>query len=128
LSGDDEQEGQDASGTLKINHRPLNVQHNISLYLRRATRAQIKSPYELASLIVNHCANVFADHDVPADYQFFDFFERSIGRVVSTQTKLFRYLNFLALTDPSTVRSCSSFTEIISRSRHRKLRRCGKSA
>jgi hypothetical protein len=64
------------------NRRPLNVHQNIFRYLHQTVRAQIKSPYELASLITNQYANVFADHDVPAEYQFFDFFERSIGNVV----------------------------------------------
>jgi hypothetical protein len=93
--GDDEHNGQD-DDILKTNHEPLNVQHNIFNYLRRTNRAQIKSPYEVASLIVNHCTNVFADHDVPAEYQFFDFFERSIGGVVSTPAKLIHTSNPLS--------------------------------
>ncbi|KAI0545222.1 hypothetical protein F4679DRAFT_485269 [Xylaria curta] len=88
LPGDDEQGGRNQQ-----NQRPLNIQHNISRYLRRAIRAQIKTPHELASLIIYHCTNVFADHDIPAEYQFFDFFEQSIGRVsdrVAHLLKLFQ--------------------------------------
>ncbi|KAI0183369.1 hypothetical protein EV127DRAFT_447236 [Xylaria flabelliformis] len=90
---EEERDYQNEYDSVRINHRPLNIRHNISRYLRRATRAQIKSPHELANLIVNHCANVFADHDIPAEYQFFDFFERSIGRVsdrVAHLLKLFQ--------------------------------------
>ncbi|KAI0592859.1 hypothetical protein F4775DRAFT_60436 [Biscogniauxia sp. FL1348] len=63
-----------------MKYRPLNVQHNIFRYLRTPSRAPISSTHELASVITNHCADVFDHHDIPSDYQFFDFFERSIGR------------------------------------------------
>ncbi|KAI0448320.1 hypothetical protein F5B21DRAFT_149359 [Xylaria acuta] len=87
---EEERDRQNEYDSFKINHRPLNIQHNISRYLRRATRAQIKSPHELANIIVNHCASVFADHDIPAEYQFFDFFERSIGRVFNSVARLLK--------------------------------------
>ena len=81
--GNDERGGQNERISPEThNRRPLNVHQNIFRYLHQTVRAQIKSPYELASLIMNQYANVFADHDVPAEYQFFDFFERSIGNVV----------------------------------------------
>ncbi|GAW20882.1 hypothetical protein ANO14919_103950 [Xylariales sp. No.14919] len=63
--------------TSKTGHQPFSVQHSIFQYLRRMARPQIRSPYELASLITNHCANVFAEHDIPAEYQLLDIFERS---------------------------------------------------
>ncbi|KAI0107804.1 hypothetical protein GGR51DRAFT_142245 [Nemania sp. FL0031] len=72
------------------NHRRLDVRHNIIQYLKRTTTAQIKSPYELASLIMNNCANVFDEHEIPADYQFFDFFERSISKVSDSVAQLLR--------------------------------------
>ncbi|KAI1344734.1 hypothetical protein F5Y15DRAFT_363302 [Xylariaceae sp. FL0016] len=67
--------------TLEMKYRPMNVKHNIFRHLQSRDRAQIRVPNELASFITNHCANVFNETDIPPEFHFFDFFERSIGRV-----------------------------------------------
>ncbi|KAI0159825.1 hypothetical protein GGR57DRAFT_438674 [Xylariaceae sp. FL1272] len=77
--------------------RPLDVHDNISRYLFRiSARNQVKSPEELANLIVHTCTTVFSDHDVPAEYRFFDFFERSIGTVSDRVARLLREFQVLA--------------------------------
>jgi hypothetical protein len=62
---------------------PLNVHQTILKHLQGTTRAPITSAYDLAKLITNSCANVFDQYRTPPDFQFFDFFERSIGALVS---------------------------------------------
>jgi len=62
---------------------PLDVQQTILRYLKSSARAPITTTYELANLITNSCANVFDQYSVPDAFQFLDFFERSIGNIVS---------------------------------------------
>lgn len=62
---------------------PLNVHQMILRNMQGATRAPITSAYDLANLITNTCADVFDQFKTPPDFQFFDFFERSIGDLVS---------------------------------------------
>jgi hypothetical protein len=62
---------------------PLNVQQTILKHLQGTTRAPITSVYGLANLITNSCADVFDQFKTPPEFQFFDFFERSIGTLVS---------------------------------------------
>jgi len=64
---------------------PLNVHQMILKHLKISARAPITTVYELANLITNSCANIFDQHQVPDEFQFLDFFERSIGNVVSQQ-------------------------------------------
>ncbi len=45
----------------------------------------IKSVYDLAQVIVDSCGDVFDQYHVRQSLQFMDFFERSIGKVVSQQ-------------------------------------------
>lgn len=63
------------------------LQQTILRYLKSSARAPIMTIYELANLITNSCANVFDQYSVPDAFQFLDFFERSIGNIVSWFTK-----------------------------------------
>jgi hypothetical protein len=62
---------------------PLNVHQTILKNLQGSARAPITSVYDLAKLITSSCVDVFDQYRIPPDFQFFDFFERSIGAVVS---------------------------------------------
>jgi hypothetical protein len=62
---------------------PLNVQQTILKHLQGTTRAPLTSAYDLANLVTNSCADVFDQFKTPPEFQFFDFFERSIGALVS---------------------------------------------
>jgi hypothetical protein len=62
---------------------PLNVQQTILKHLQGTTRAPLTSAYDLANLVTNSCADVFDQFKSPPEFQFFDFFERSIGALVS---------------------------------------------
>ncbi|KAH7303198.1 hypothetical protein B0I35DRAFT_365304 [Stachybotrys elegans] len=59
---------------------PLSVSQLIDRHLRKQGRGAIKSVYEFAGLITTCCIDVFDPHQVPDEYMFLDFFERSIGR------------------------------------------------
>jgi hypothetical protein len=67
---------------------PLNVHQTILKHLQRSTRAPITSAYDLANLITSSCADVFDQYKTPPEFQFFDFFERSIGALVSYNSTL----------------------------------------
>ena len=62
---------------------PLNIHQAILKNLQGSARAPITSVYGLAKLITSSCTDVFDQYKIPPDFQFFDFFERSIGAVVS---------------------------------------------
>jgi hypothetical protein len=62
---------------------PLNVHQKILKHLQSSTRRPITSIYDVASLVVHSCIDVFDQYQVEEEFQFFDFFERSIGVVVS---------------------------------------------
>lgn len=66
---------------------PLNVHQMVLKYLKQPLRAPITSTYNLASLIADSCANVFDPFRIPDEFQFLDFFERSISAVVSYKKK-----------------------------------------
>ncbi|KAI9640932.1 hypothetical protein NHQ30_010773 [Ciborinia camelliae] len=70
---------------------PLNVHQKALKYLQGTTRRPITSAYDVARLVVDSCINLFDQYQVPDEFQFFDFFERSIGAVVS-ETQLFPYI------------------------------------
>lgn len=65
----------------------LNVHETILKYLRGSARAPIVSAHDLAALITRTCTDAFNQYTVPLDFQFFDFFERSIGAVVSIKMR-----------------------------------------
>ncbi|KAE9366832.1 hypothetical protein N431DRAFT_384803 [Stipitochalara longipes BDJ] len=69
---------------------PLNVHQTILKHLQGTTRAPITSAYELAKLITNSCTDVFDQYRIPPEYQFFDFFERSIGNLIDQETRCFK--------------------------------------
>jgi hypothetical protein len=74
-----------------IQDDPLNVHQKIVKSLRDSGRNPITSVHHLANLITTCCVNVFDQHQIPEEFQFFEFFDRSIGIVVSRTTyqKLF---------------------------------------
>lgn len=61
---------------------PLNVSKLVTQHLLKTGRGAIENVYEFAGLITTCCLDVFDPQSVPDEFQFFDFFERSIGRVV----------------------------------------------
>ncbi|ETS83665.1 hypothetical protein PFICI_05541 [Pestalotiopsis fici W106-1] len=71
-------------------HTPLDVRQKILRYLEKVDRAPIETPYQLASIITRLSMSVFDHHEVPAEFQFFDFFEQSIGVVVTHLLRLFK--------------------------------------
>ncbi|EPE36603.1 Ankyrin repeat-containing protein [Glarea lozoyensis ATCC 20868] len=75
---------------LRFQADPLNVHQMVMKHLQGSARAPIKSVYELASLISDSCANVFDQYRVDKDYQFFDFFEHSIGAVIDAEARCFK--------------------------------------
>jgi hypothetical protein len=62
---------------------PLNVHQKVLKHLQSPMRPPITSIYDVASLVVHSCINVFDQYQVPDEFRFFEFFERSIGVVVS---------------------------------------------
>lgn len=62
---------------------PLNVHQMILKHLQGSARAPITSVYDLANLVTDACVNVFDQYEVPDEFEFFDFFEHSVGVVVS---------------------------------------------
>lgn len=66
-----------------IRDDPLDVHQTILRYLKGSARSPITTIYDLANLITNCCANTFDQYSVPDAFQFLDFFERSIGNIVS---------------------------------------------
>ncbi|KAI0021956.1 hypothetical protein F4780DRAFT_259030 [Xylariomycetidae sp. FL0641] len=73
---------------LDVKYRPLSLHQNLLRYLGLRTRPPVKSPRDLACVIANSSANVFDHNEIPRDFHFFDFFERSIGDVSNVSTQL----------------------------------------
>ncbi|KAF7934808.1 uncharacterized protein EAE98_002853 [Botrytis deweyae] len=71
---------------------PLDVHQMILRHLQKSSRPSIESAYQLAKLITDMCANVFNPHEIPDEFQFFEFFERSIGSLIDKEAKC--YLEF----------------------------------
>ncbi|KAF7502109.1 hypothetical protein GJ744_007110 [Endocarpon pusillum] len=69
---------------------PLNVHQMILKHLQGSARAPITSVYDLANLVTDTCVNVFDQYEVPDEFQFFDFFEHSVGVVVDEEAKCFQ--------------------------------------
>lgn len=65
---------------------PLNVHQMILSHIGLKTRDPLTSAHDLAHLITSFCVGLFDQYRVPDEYQFFDFFERSIGAVVSASS------------------------------------------
>ena len=83
LSSGDEQQ---PSAVPEEEANPLDIHQRLLAHLDSSSRAPITSVFQLAHTITTFCVDTFDPHRVPEDYQFFDFFERSIGNVVSAQT------------------------------------------
>ncbi|KAF7939003.1 uncharacterized protein EAE98_001339 [Botrytis deweyae] len=80
---------------------PLNVHQKVLKYLQSSTRPPIVSPYDVANLVVDMCVNLFDQYQVPEEFQFFDFFERSIGVVIDKEAQCFRnFSDGLARAEP----------------------------
>ncbi|TGO07790.1 hypothetical protein BTUL_0247g00190 [Botrytis tulipae] len=80
---------------------PLNVHQKALKYLQSSTRPPIVSPYDVANLVVDMCVNLFDQYQVPEEFQFFDFFERSIGVVIDKEAQCFRsFSDGLARAEP----------------------------
>ncbi|PQE25595.1 ankyrin repeat protein [Rutstroemia sp. NJR-2017a BBW] len=79
---------------------PLNVHQKVLKHLQSRMRPPITSIYDVASLVVHSCVNVFDQYQVPDEFQFFDFFERSIGVVIDKEAQCFqKFSNDLARVD-----------------------------
>ncbi|KAK8004980.1 hypothetical protein PG990_011017 [Apiospora arundinis] len=65
-----------------LEEQAMNIHGKIIKHLNLPSRAPIKSAYELAILTANYCAAVFDPNQTPEQFQFFDFFERTITRAV----------------------------------------------
>jgi len=65
-----------------LQNDPLNIHQIIMKHLQGSARAPITSVYDLANLITDSCVNLFAQDQAPEEFQFFEFFERSISSVV----------------------------------------------
>ncbi|KAI0152258.1 hypothetical protein F4776DRAFT_659182 [Hypoxylon sp. NC0597] len=74
-----------------LENNPLNVHRAILEHLHTTQRAPITSACALASLITNACVNLFDPHSVPSDFQFFDFFEASLGIVADRAAQQLEY-------------------------------------
>ncbi|OAX78170.1 hypothetical protein ACJ72_07526 [Emergomyces africanus] len=68
---------------------PLNVHQMILSHIGLKTRDPLTSAHDLAHLITSFCIDLFDKYRVPDEYQFFDFFERSIGAVIDQETQCF---------------------------------------
>ncbi|KAK2798189.1 hypothetical protein FQN51_007875 [Onygenales sp. PD_10] len=97
---------------------PLNVLQMILGHLRLKTRDPFTSVYDLARLIVDSCVGLFDPYHAPDEYQFFDFFERSIGAVIDQETRCFQ--DFAEKLDPASSDPTASL-EVFSISTETKL-------
>lgn len=61
---------------------PLSVPQRVTRHLLKQGRGVLGSVHDLAGLITTCCVDVFDPHQIPDEFLFFDFFERSIGIVV----------------------------------------------
>jgi hypothetical protein len=68
---------------------PLSIPQRVTRYLFRQSRGAIGSVHDLAGLITTCCVDVFDPYQIPDEFLFLDFFERSIGRVVCLQQAFF---------------------------------------
>ncbi|KFY46224.1 hypothetical protein V494_00546 [Pseudogymnoascus sp. VKM F-4513 (FW-928)] len=68
---------------------PLNVHHAVLNHLKQPVREPITSAYDLAGIIADSCASVFDPFRITDEFQFLDFFERSISVVSDTEASCF---------------------------------------
>ncbi|OJD27330.1 hypothetical protein ACJ73_01282 [Blastomyces percursus] len=90
---------------------PLNVHQMILSHIGLKTRDPLTSAQDLAQLIASFCIGLFDQYSVPDEYQFFDFFERSIGAVIDKETQCFEeFANRLDRSSKSAVASSEVFS------------------
>ncbi|PGH34399.1 hypothetical protein GX50_02766 [[Emmonsia] crescens] len=90
---------------------PLNVHQMILSHIGLKTRDPLTSAHDLAHLITSFCVGLFDQYRVPDEYQFFDFFERSIGAVIDEETRCFEnFATRLARLSPGTIASSDVFS------------------
>ncbi|KAK3389954.1 hypothetical protein B0H63DRAFT_519190 [Podospora didyma] len=68
----------------------LNISQAITHYFQQTRRRPFASVYDLASHIATTCVDVFDQHQISEDFQFFDFFGTSIGDANDQATLLLR--------------------------------------
>jgi hypothetical protein len=86
IGGESEQVAEvenDDIAAVESDYSPLSVRQRVLRYLEKGDRTPIETPSQLASIITQLSMSVFDHHEIPAEVQFFDFFEQSIGEVVS---------------------------------------------
>ncbi|CEJ82051.1 hypothetical protein VHEMI02142 [[Torrubiella] hemipterigena] len=76
----------DENDTSPAREDPMDVLQTMLKYLTKTRRPPIKSVHSLATTLVSQCVDLFDHHRLPADLQFFDFFERSIAQIVDNGT------------------------------------------
>jgi hypothetical protein len=111
-----ENDGAETRNTYELNREdPMNVHHNILRHLKRPFRQPVTSVYDLACLITDFCTGLFLQQDIPDEFQFFDFFEREIARLVRPREP---YLHLRILDSLPTERLCNICVGILSTHRH----------
>ncbi|KAG9248494.1 hypothetical protein BJ878DRAFT_27946 [Calycina marina] len=74
----------------QLRNDPLNVHQMVLKHLQGSARAPIASVKDLQNLIIDSVVNVFDQYQVPDEFQFFEFFERSIGAVIDQEARYFQ--------------------------------------
>ncbi|CZR67992.1 uncharacterized protein PAC_17891 [Phialocephala subalpina] len=69
---------------------PLNVHQMVLKFLKNPAREPITSIYDLAGVITDCTASVFDPFRISDEFQFLDFFERSIGSVSNNEAYCFQ--------------------------------------
>ncbi|EEH19036.2 hypothetical protein PABG_01355 [Paracoccidioides brasiliensis Pb03] len=90
---------------------PLNVHQMILSHIGLKARDPLTTAHDLAHLITEFCIGLFDQYRVPDEYQFFDFFERSIGAVIDKETQCFEaFATRLAKTSSGSIASSEVFS------------------
>jgi hypothetical protein len=92
-----------AQAATNTEYRRFSVRQKVLTYLERAARQPIESAFQLAVIITRLSTTIFDQYEMPAELQFFEFFEQSINAVVSCSysrlpiypMSLFKLLNIL---------------------------------
>ncbi|KAI1409325.1 hypothetical protein F5Y13DRAFT_92301 [Hypoxylon sp. FL1857] len=74
-----------------LENNPLDIYRSVLKHLHTTKRSPITSACTLASLITKACVDVFDPHSVPSEFQFFDFFETSLGIVADRAAQQLEY-------------------------------------
>jgi hypothetical protein len=60
----------------------MNLHQKVLRHLKSTDRKPVTSVHDLACLITDTCAGLFDQDEIQDEFQFFDFFERDIVRLV----------------------------------------------